>query len=222
MELRIEKGIEYKLEFFNIKISLDNGVSFIDKKVEFTVCIPKDYDDMLAEAVIIRYPNILYDCTVQDSMINRPFCHIRYVDVFNLRGKYKCKVLHEKSCELKISDFPDMIDCSLNTQVHPKERNWWLVKNCGLIDVDDMDINWEVWKEYDIMWECESVLLYYKILAELTYSEMNKIGVHLASFLEWKELIAFQYSMNNYYYYNYNFLNNLQDNYLRDILRLWD
>jgi len=217
--MNVEKGKQYLFEYFDIKLSFNYGVSFFTKKIKFYAFIPNDFQYWDSDGfILLKIPSNLY--TELDGLGN-DFKIIRYYDKIKSRGKYKWNLLDEKMCGTKITDCPPLIDCSLNTHEHPQYRNWFIYENCGLTDKEYVKVDWQLWREYEQMMQYVDITLYYKLLVELTEQGMERLSINVNSFEEWKKIISYQYSLNNFFKIDMDLLEEYHISYLRDFTKTW-
>lgn len=210
--MEIIQGKEYLFEYLSVKIQISDD-KILEKKPRFSAFVPVDYNNWDIDGV--------YLLKIYGESANDEFYYVRYYDKIKTSGKYKWNLIEEKTCETKVKDCPHMIDCSLNTNEHPKDRNWFLFDNCGFSEKDNEDVGWECWNKYNRMEEHVDFTLYYQLLVELTKGEYEKIGRNCNSFEEWVKEIDKQYTLNNFYKMSQSSLHLRHENYLRDILKLW-
>lgn len=221
----IDKGREYRFEYLELKITSDKGKTIQKRTPELMAFVPIDYDEYQKGGdFLIALPSIegLTNYKSYLKYNNTNYRVIRYRDAIKLVGKYKWRLKSEKETSIKVLDCPDVIWSSLNYSESPSERKWFLEKNSGLTHQERINVSFENWNLYELMIEFYDVNFYYHVLVETVYTEYKANNINVNSFEEWKEIISFNYRLNNYYQIkDDNLLEEYHTNYLRDILKLW-
>ena len=221
--MKIEKGKEYKFMYHNIKHSFDGGKTFKHKDIIIRAFLPVDCRHCGDNGIILlKIPKDNKNTRSCENNSLKEYRIVRYMDEIKLKGKYRWRLLDEKECSIKVSDCPKMIDCSLNTHEHPRERNWFIYENCGFTEQEYIKVNWEEWCNYDDMHTLGDVNLYYKLIVLSTIEEIRDLGLEVKTYEDWKDIINSQYNYNSYFKMNSELLNEYHISYLRDILKIWD
>lgn len=221
--MEIKKGKRYIFEYIKFKHSFDKGVTVYEKQIIIEAFLPVDYDENLIIGwVLLKVPkikklkNLIYEECKNDYSI------LIYVDEIKLTGKHKWRLISEDACKVTVSDLPDLIECSLNVFDHPKKRNWFLVKNCGFTEEENIRVDWHVFESLEMFDLLVDTRLYYKLLVESTLVELSQNKIIYNSITELEEIIYNQYILNGHYKMKPEYFKQIQEDFLKDISKLWD
>lgn len=198
---------------FNISLIADDLVleliSFEDADIEFSLV-----------NVYCNKANI-YDVNFKNNAdLFKLFGPIKYFAKPKVRGNNKWNLIGQENKILEVDKLPDMLECSINSHVHPKFRNWYLVPNAGLSLKEKSDIDWRQWQKYEQneMYINHNVI--FRSVVELLKLEFSKNHKRL-EFEDWCQLLKEIFKQINAEKFEEDVLNNLFEYYLRDFASLW-
>jgi hypothetical protein len=137
-----------------------------------------------------------------------------------LTGKFKWTLISEDEKNYCVNDLPTLIGSSLNVWEHPKNRNWFLHENMGFGQNTFVSVEWTNYKNYELDTDYGAYILYYRIVCDLVYHEVSKIGKP-ESIEDWKALITFNINKNDFLKFRDVHINKFHDAYLEEFLKLY-
>lgn len=219
--MSVDEVILYEMPEIKIKI----GVDSVKIKPIIELFLPIDYKDWEdSERFIIRVVNT----NLNEKIYNEVFYQYNYMiynDKIPKRGKNKWVLLGSKSNKYKIEDLPDGIWSSLNTHEHPSKRKWFIEKNCGISEIEYVKTNWGNYNKLNYSYNNNDVELHYTLIVLLTKYFVLVFNKKIANNItEWEKIINYQFKQNNpiYSFFTDEYIQEMNETRLRDILNLWE
>lgn len=195
-------------------------------EIDFDVILPEDVDfvdnpGLFDDYYLLRIK--AFRSKVNGNEYLPKYTYIRVCFQPKIKGKNKWQHIEDRNETIKIEDLPSLIDCSVNSHQSPKERNWFLYKNCGFAEVDYEKIEWKNWKNYGFCYFLLETTLYYMLVCELLQIEVSNRKLKMQSSKDWEALIKEQIIFDGRYgKLTDKQFEDLANNFMRDFLYLWD
>ena len=215
--------LKYIYKFPTISFNFENDSKW---EILFDVILPESVDfsdkpNMFDDYYLLKIKSFY---SIADEKVYLPkYAYLRVCFQPKLFGKNKWFHVENKNEKIKIEDLPDLIDCSVNSYLHPKERNWFLYKNCGFTNEDYSKVDWKNWDKHGFCYFLLDITFYYKLVCELIRIEVLNRNLKVNSVDEWASIIKEQIIFDGKYNkLTDNQFNDLKNNFMRDFLYLWD
>lgn len=196
---------KWEIEF---DLIFDDDIDFVDN--------PNSFDDFYLLKTI-HYKSLEKNICYAPKF---PFSRVCFQP--KLKGKNKWFFLEKKNTKVEVNDLPDLISCNAFTYLHPKERNWFLHKNCSFTDDDCTKVDWINWSNYGFIYFYLEFLFYYKLICELIKMEVENRNLEISTYDDWKNIIIEQIKFDGKYKLSENQFEELTKNFMRDFIYLWD
>lgn len=216
----IEQGKTYLFKYHDINVhSSIDWPSPVKHSVDFEAFIPADLDYVEGWGWFLMKLNYLNNLEL-DFLPENHEAFVQYFDEITLKGKYKWNFICELEKSYFVHDLPTVVGSSLNVWEHPKNRKWFLCENMGFGNNNYIDVEWTDWTKYELMTDYGAYILYYRIICDLVYHEVSKIGKP-ESIEDWRSLITFNIHKNNFLKFRDVLINKYHDAYLEEFLKLY-